>query len=157
MNSQQVATGLGLFSLGLGALEVLAPQQLTRFLGVGAHDTLVRAYGVRELMAGAGLLLQPGARAAWLWSRVAGDVLDLATLGTAKPHTPAGRWRTASALAMVAAVTVVDVLTARAITRGAQRAKSPFAALLAGRHQILGPQHGGVRHRDGRDGRRGAC
>ncbi|ASN82731.1 hypothetical protein [Deinococcus ficus] len=133
MNSQQVATGLGLFSLTLGALEVLAPGTLTRFLGVREHNTLVRAYGARELLAGAGLLLQPGARAVWLWSRVAGDILDLATLGMAKPDEPAGRKRTANALAMVTAITVVDVLTARAVTQGAQPVGSRLKVQLGGR------------------------
>ncbi|UBV44390.1 hypothetical protein LAJ19_14580 (plasmid) [Deinococcus taeanensis] len=132
MNTQQVAKGLGLFSLGLGVLEVVAPGRLTRFLGVKDHNALVRGYGARELMAGAGLLLQPGARAAWLWSRVAGDVLDLATLGMAKPGEASGRKRTANALAMVTAITVVDVLTARAFSQGARPVKSRLRGLLAG-------------------------
>ncbi|WP_034388853.1 hypothetical protein [Deinococcus sp. YIM 77859] len=115
MKAQQVARGLGWFSLGIGVLEVAAPSRLTRFLGVQEKDTLVRAYGVRELLTGLGLLTQPGAAAGWVWARVVGDVLDLGTLGRARPKGADGRKRTANTLAMLTAITVVDVLCARAL------------------------------------------
>ncbi|WP_102128392.1 hypothetical protein [Deinococcus planocerae] len=125
MTAEQVARGLGWFSIGLGAVEVIAPGRLLRFLGVEEERaSLVRAYGLREVVAGVGLLTQPGARAAWVWSRVAGDVLDLATLGAAKTDDhPASRKRAGNALAMVTAITVVDVLVARALTL--EQAKPP--------------------------------
>ena len=42
---------------------------------------LRRAYGVREIAAGMGILgSRNGDRAPWVWSRVAGDALDLASL-----------------------------------------------------------------------------
>lgn len=116
MNARQVARGLGWFSLGLGVLELVMPGRITRSLGVQKQDTLVRAYGARELLAGIGLLTQPEAAAGWVWARVAGDVLDLGTLGMAQPEGVAGRKRTANALALLTAVTVVDVLCARALT-----------------------------------------
>ena len=115
MNAQQVARGLGWFSIGLGLAEVIAPGRLDRALGLGGHTGLVRSYGVRELAAGAGLLMQPNPTP-WLWSRVAGDVLDLASLGRANPNRPQQRYLVQRALAMVTAITVVDVLTARAFT-----------------------------------------
>ncbi|MFC4426115.1 hypothetical protein [Deinococcus navajonensis] len=117
MNAQQIARGLGWFSLGLGALEVAAPGRLTRFLGVEDQPTLVRAYGAREILAGAGILAQPSAAAFWVWSRVVGDMLDLGSLGMAQPENPTGRKRTANALAAVTAITVLDVLCARALTQ----------------------------------------
>lgn len=116
MNAQQVARGLGWFSIGLGALELAAPGRLTRFLGVQDQSTLVRAYGLREVLAGVGILAQPSALAFWVWSRVAGDVLDLGTLGLAQPENPNGRKRTATTLAALTAITVVDVLCARALS-----------------------------------------
>ncbi|WP_216324433.1 hypothetical protein [Deinococcus aestuarii] len=118
MTAEQVARGLGWFSIGLGAVEVIAPGRLLRFLGVeDERAPLVRAYGLREIVAGLGLLTQPGARATWVWSRVAGDVLDLATLGAAQTDEhPAARKRAGNALAMITAITVVDVLVARALT-----------------------------------------
>jgi len=119
MEAQQVARALGWFSLGLGAVELSSPGRLTRFLNAPEHSTLVRLYGTREVVAGLGLLLQssPAARAAWVWSRVAGDVLDLATVGKVSPHTPSGRKHTGNTLALLTAITVVDVLCARALTR----------------------------------------
>ncbi|ADV67250.1 hypothetical protein [Deinococcus maricopensis] len=115
MNAPQVARALGWFSLGLGLAELIAPGKLDRALGLGGHTGLVRSYGVREIAAGAGLLLQPNPTP-WLWSRVAGDVLDLASLGRADPHHPHQRYRLSRAIAAVTAITVVDVLTARALT-----------------------------------------
>lgn len=116
VDARRVARGLGWFSLGLGALELAAPGKLTGFLGVRQERTVVRAYGLREVLAGVGLLTQPTRMATWMWSRVAGDVLDLATLGTAKPGEPNGRKRTANTLAFLTLTTVLDVLVARALT-----------------------------------------
>ncbi|WP_245808432.1 hypothetical protein [Deinococcus hopiensis] len=116
VDAKQVARGLGWFSLGLGALELAAPGKLTEFLGVRQERTVVRAYGLREVLAGMGLLMQPTRLGTWMWSRVAGDVLDLATLGMAKPGEPNGRKRTADTLAFLTATTVLDVLVARALT-----------------------------------------
>lgn len=133
MNAEQVARGLGWFSVGLGTLEVVAPGTLIRFLGVQEErSSLVRAYGLRELVAGAGLLTQPAAATTWLWARVAGDVLDIATLGSATTGDPTARKRTGNMLAMLTAITVVDVLCARALTL--ERAGPPsLAERLQGR------------------------
>lgn len=119
MNAQQVARGLGWFSLGLGAVEVLAPGQVSRLVGAPQQKAsgLVRAYGARELLAGAGLLTQPRAATAWMWARVAGDVLDLATVGRVQPDEPHGRKRLVGSLLTLTGVTVVDVLVARALTQ----------------------------------------
>ncbi|MEF2277158.1 hypothetical protein V3W47_02530 [Deinococcus sp. YIM 134068] len=124
MKAEQVARGLGWLSVGLGTLEVVAPGQLSRFLGVPERNTLVRAYGVRELIAGVGLLTQPAAATGWVWARVAGDVIDLATLGGAQADDhPTARKRTGNALAMITAITVADVLCARALTRRGVRGR----------------------------------
>lgn len=118
MNARQVARGLGWFSLGLGAVEVLAPGQVSRLVGASQKEGsgLVRAYGARELLAGVGLLTQPAAATTWMWARVAGDVLDLATVGRVQPGGPHGRKRLANSLLMLTGVMVVDVLVARALT-----------------------------------------
>lgn len=119
MNARQVARGLGWFSLGLGAVEVLAPGHVGRLVGAPQKggSGLVRAYGARELLAGAGLLTQPGAATTWMWARVAGDVLDLATVGRVQPDEPHGRKRLANSLLMLTGVMVMDVLVARALTQ----------------------------------------
>ena len=66
-----------------GVAEVIAPEKLAKLIGTrGRHTGLIRAYGMREIAAGLGILTQRRP-AGWVWSRVAGDALDLATLGAA--------------------------------------------------------------------------
>lgn len=109
MDVRTVARGLGWFSLALGAAELLAPGRISKYLGLRNHDGLIRSYGVRELGAGAGLLL--GTRMApWLWARVAGDAVDLGSLAAARSESRRPR-AVDAALASVAAVTALDVAT----------------------------------------------
>lgn len=108
--AQRLTTGLGWLSIGLGAAQLLAPRKLDRATGAGASDALWRAIGVRELASGIGILSRPHP-APWLWSRVAGDAIDLALLGAAVGQAgtrPRAR-RTGAALAMVAAIAALDV------------------------------------------------
>jgi len=69
---------LGWFSIGLGAMELLATGPIARALGMRGQERLLCAYGTREI--GAGILSLSVDREAGLWSRVAGDLLDLMTL-----------------------------------------------------------------------------
>ncbi|HWG85586.1 MAG TPA: hypothetical protein VNT60_08915 [Deinococcales bacterium] len=110
MNAEKVAKGLGWFSIALGAAEVIAPGAIANYLGLEKRGGLVRAYGVRELAAGAALLAQPSS-SLWVWSRVAGDAIDMVTLGGGLKGNPRAA-RAGVALAMVAGITLVDVLTA---------------------------------------------
>jgi hypothetical protein len=114
-SAEQLALGLGWFSLALGAAEILAPRQLARLIGVPASERTtqtLRAYGVREIAAGVGILARPDA-SRWLWSRVGGDALDLATLGAAARDERSDPARLAFAAAAVAGVTALDILAAR--------------------------------------------
>jgi len=79
--SDRLATNLGWFSIALGLGELFAAERLTRALGMEGKETLVRAYGIRELFAGI-MSLSPDKKVG-IWSRVGGDALDLATLMTA--------------------------------------------------------------------------
>jgi hypothetical protein len=76
-----LARGLGVFSIALGLYELLAPRSLTRALGMQGNETLVRGYGLREIATGVGILAAKDPTP-WIWGRVAGDGLDLATLCT---------------------------------------------------------------------------
>jgi hypothetical protein len=126
MNARSLIRALGWFSLALGAAELVAPRRISRTLRVGGHDGLIRSYGLREIAAGLGLLLasRPGP---WLWARVAGDVLDLGTLGAARRS---GRRTGAvdAALASVAAVTAIDVAAAASLSRDGRAVGSPSRA-----------------------------
>lgn len=121
------ARGLGWFSLGLGLAQVAAPRALARLIGLGEgplRRKALRAIGVRELAAGLGLVARP--RPGWLWTRVAGDVMDLVLLGRAVRSRRADRGRVTAALTTVAGVTILDVLVGRQLGRALSR-KRPHA------------------------------
>jgi hypothetical protein len=85
--ADRLGRALGWFSIGLGVTELLAPRLITRALGMQGSEGLVRAYGAREI--GSGLLSLSLEKGAGLWSRVAGDGLDIATLLNAyRPNNP---------------------------------------------------------------------
>jgi hypothetical protein len=109
-----LARGLGWFSLALGALEVLAPAALARTLGMRGQEGLLRAYGVREILSGVGILASEDPRP-WIWARVAGDALDVATLARGLDGDNRKRGNVALALAAVAGVTVLDVICGRSL------------------------------------------
>src|SRR3954468_9047667 len=111
--SDRIARNLGWFSLGLGALEIFAPERITRALGMEGQESLVRAYGFREVAAG--MLSLSIEKKAGLWSRVAGDAVDLATLAAGLRGDNPKRGNVAIALLMVAGITLLDVATAQEV------------------------------------------
>ncbi|HWP18344.1 MAG TPA: hypothetical protein VNO84_04415 [Burkholderiaceae bacterium] len=118
-----VARGLGWFSLALGATEWWRPASTARATGLDGWAPVVKAWGLREIAVGAGLLLSRHP-APWAWARVAGDVLDLATLALGRDGVHHRRHRAATMA--VLGVTVVDVLCARALSAEARRRSQPW-------------------------------
>jgi hypothetical protein len=120
MKSDRLPWALGWVSLGIGLTELTYPESIARVLGVPRRLGLVRAMAVRELSSGWGLLFQPQ-EPRWVWSRVAGDAMDLALLASTfwRPRAKRG-WQVAIAAAVVG-VTLVDILAAvapwKALTR----------------------------------------
>ena len=112
------ARALGWLSVGLGVAELTMPRALGAVIGVQAPWTL-RALGLREIAAGAAILARPD-EPAFLWSRVAGDAMDLALLGAAFGARDAGRVRLTAAVALVSAITAVDVLASRELSQAAR-------------------------------------
>jgi uncharacterized membrane protein len=113
---EQLADGLGWFSIALGLGELLVPGTMSSLVGAKSrHGMLMRFLGLREIAAG--VMILSGARAAGCWSRVAGDLMDLALLGgdLAAPGTDKGR--AIGSTAAVAGVTVLDALTAWELTQ----------------------------------------
>jgi uncharacterized membrane protein len=110
-----IARGLGWFSIALGLVQLLAPRQIGRAVGVGNHALVMRLIGLREIATGLGILTQarPGP---WFKTRVAGDMLDLTLLGAAltSPGSQAGRLAIAGAA--VAGVTSLDWRTSRDVS-----------------------------------------
>ncbi len=122
----RLATGLGWFSIALGAAELLVPDKVAQLIGVEDDDrrrAWLRFYGLREIAAGVGILSQKG-QAGWLWGRVAGDALDLTSLGSAMKASDANRTKLMSATAAVAGVTALDVFCAQQLSKGSNGSAS---------------------------------
>lgn len=126
--AERVATALGWFSLALGTAQLVAPGSMARL--VGARDdassrTLMRGLGLREITSGVGILASDAgssARTGWVWSRVAGDTMDLALLGGVA-RGDGERGRTLGASLAVLGVAAVDAWCAgRLATSGAAQA-----------------------------------
>jgi len=111
MNPDVNARGLGWFSIGLGVTELVAAEHLAEALGMEGQERLIRLYGAREVATGLGCLGQTPPTP-WVWARIAGDALDIATLlAYMGPENPK-RHNVGVALAAVVGVTLLDVLTA---------------------------------------------
>jgi hypothetical protein len=108
-----MAGSLGWFSIGLGLMEVAAARPLARGLGLRGQETLLRAFGLREIANGIGLLTAADRRP-WMQGRIAGDALDIATLlaFARRSRNPAGL---AVGVAAVLGVTVLDLVCAEAL------------------------------------------
>ncbi len=111
--ADQLARMLGWFSIGLGLAEIVAPGRITRALGLEGSESFVRACGVREI--GAGVLCLSVDKEMGLWSRVAGDAVDLAALVPAMGEDNPQRGNAGMAMAMVAGAMLLDALTAQAV------------------------------------------
>jgi uncharacterized membrane protein len=112
IDDRRLIQALGWFSIGLGALELLAPRVLNRAIGVGDHPVVTRLIGVREIVTGVGLLSEraPGW---WALARAAGDAMDVALLGAATRSPDSDPKRIAAAATSVIAVGAVDVLSSQ--------------------------------------------
>lgn len=112
--SDRLARSLGWFSIGLGLVELFGAHRLTRALGLEGQETMVRAYGLREI--GAGMMTLSVDKEVGLASRIAGDGIDIVTLGAALHSDNPKRDNVAIALVMVAGVTLLDMLAVGSTT-----------------------------------------
>jgi hypothetical protein len=111
--TQALACGLGIFSIAIGVAELVAPRWIARRAGARASPNMIRAFGVREIATGVGLLMA-AKRGPWLWGRVAGDAPAIAAV------------RDPAAIAALAGVTALDVAAASALTREENRPRQIF-------------------------------
>ncbi|MEX0760321.1 MAG: hypothetical protein WD100_12150, partial [Tistlia sp.] len=114
-SADALASGLGYFSLALGAAELLAPGAIARCLGRPGDANIVRACGAREVLTGAGILASENP-SLWLWGRVGGEALDVAGRGAALAGRNRQRRHVGVAMAKVAALMTVDLACARALS-----------------------------------------
>jgi len=125
MDEYYISRGLGWLGIGLGALELLAPRRLGDAIGLAEeHHHLLPIMGLREIASGIGIL-QTDEGSGWLWSRVAGDALDLAALGAALSDERNDASRVSIALAATAGVTAIDAWCASRMTERRGAAAQP--------------------------------
>jgi len=110
MDYKKIGFGLGIFSLALGAIEIFGAKKITKALDANGHETLVKTFGARELLAGANLVAAP-AVATNVWNRVAGDVMDIVAASAAAKNSPKNNY-TWAALAFVVGAAVLDTVVA---------------------------------------------
>jgi len=136
VSAQKLARGLAWFSFALGAAELLAPRTVASLGGIKIRRTwLMRLLGLREIASGALILSQGRRPALGVWSRVAGDAMDIAALTAAVFALPSNKAAAALGAANVLAVTATDIACARELSRqqglmteeGALRARKSIA------------------------------
>ncbi|MCO5967719.1 SRPBCC family protein [Actinoallomurus soli] len=121
--ADRLARALGVASLGLGIAPLTASDVISRLCGVDdsrSARTMVRLVGLREWVH-AVLLLGSRTPGPLVWTRVAGDAMDLSALGLAASNRRGHRRaRILAVTAGVVGITVVDVYAA---LRGTRRRK----------------------------------
>ena len=131
---ERLARMLGVFSVGLGLAQILAPHGVARAIGVDDGDEnrkTMRALGLREIATGVGLLTQQRL-APFAWGRVTGDAMDLAILGRAFNSRRSDHNRLAAATAAVAGVTILDIIASRRLSRAGRGTSGGAAARQRG-------------------------
>ncbi len=118
-----LARWLGIFSFTLGFAELIGPERITRALGLNGKESLVRAFGVREISAGiptVSIDKQVG-----LMMRIAGDGLDIATVAPALRSSNTKRGNAAVVFGALLAITALDVIAAAATATAHKRTAPP--------------------------------
>lgn len=123
--SDAMARGLGVLSLALGAMEIVGARSLASMLGIPGQENFIRMCGVREALQGAAILTSRDPTP-WIWVRVAGDALDIATLVGENYVGDASKQRNRMlALGAVLGITALDVMNARQLSRENNEPWSP--------------------------------
>ncbi len=122
--ADRLGKGLGWLSLALGAAGLFAGGRVADAHRLEGQTRLVRLFGAREIASGL-MTLSPDRRTG-LWSRVAGDVMDVMLVATAlDAPTTRQRGNAKLALAAVAGIAVLDVIAATAVTAEQKRRGTP--------------------------------
>lgn len=135
MNDLEAARALGWASVAIAATEIAGQGAVEHeLIGIDEHPQLMRALGARELAAGVTILSQKSVTptlAAGLWSRVAGDAMDLALLALAG-KTTRKPGALAASTAMVLGITALDVIYALRISQRLAEAGATAHAAAGG-------------------------
>jgi hypothetical protein len=108
----QLSMMIGMTAIGLGVWGALFPKSVQRLLGTKASTPVIRTvFGAREMWSGYSLAGDP-TRADVLWTRVGGDIFDIAVLSTLNSPSNPKRGNARLALGFVLAATALDLVTA---------------------------------------------
>jgi len=133
VSPQQLANGLGWFSIGLGLAKIATPNLVANLIGVTDDSKtrkVLRFYGARELAAGFGILSQSNP-SGWLWARVAGDIVDISSLSKATTVDDNDRGKAIATAAALIGVTLADVYCAKQLSNGAHNAQSRTSTITS--------------------------
>ena len=122
-SADRLGHALGWFSIGLGLTELLAPRKLTEALGADGNENVVRAMGARELVHG--VLCLSIERKYGAWTRVAGDMVDLAALASLYRDDNPKKGNVAMAIAAVLGCTITDLAAAQGMSSLHKRRGEP--------------------------------
>ncbi|MGF6262794.1 hypothetical protein OKW49_003722 [Paraburkholderia youngii] len=123
-----LARGLGWFSIALGVAQLVAPRAMSRTAGVSARTALVRAYGLREIACGVGLLAARDLRP-FLAARVAGDIADMGSLAAASfTLSPRAKRSALGAAVNIVGIAALDLFATRVYRDARTRERTRRAA-----------------------------
>lgn len=117
----RLAKSLAWFGIGLGAIELVGAKRISRFLGVegAGTESVIRAFGAREIAAG--IVTLSTEKKLGLWTRVAGDGLDMAALLAALQASRGQRGNVKLALLIVLGATALDLYAAGQVSARSSR------------------------------------
>ena len=136
------ARALGWFSIGLGLAELAMPRRLARIAGAPNLPTMTRVFGLREIGTGIGILTSKDP-SPWLWGRVAGDALDVATVGAGlgEQRLALGRCPIRLRVGHLVGFALVETLAVGRASPGRVVSHRSPPAVAAHRHRCGGAQH----------------
>lgn len=122
----RLAKGLGYFSIALGLAEVMSPRAVCRAAGIEGHEGLVRAYGAREIATGVAILMSHDATP-WIVGRIAGDVVDIATVARGSQSNGGRSENVAMTMVALLGVTALDIYCANGLMAEKGSARTAIA------------------------------
>lgn len=106
---QSLSQYLGWLSLGVGALELLAPAWVSRRAGFArTNNRAVQLSGLRQVATGVAILRNPTSPNP-IWARVAGDAITLSILANGFSERDADKAMLSTSSLLVAGLTAVDI------------------------------------------------
>ena len=122
--ADRMARYLGWFSLARGLTELTSARAIARTLGVEGKEPMIWAAGVREIASGITCLSVE--KSCGVWSRIGGDLLDIAALSSAYRDDNPKKANVALALAAAMGVTLLDLSCSQGLASRRRRSNGPL-------------------------------